>query len=217
METRNKQQSVSNVSANVKCSGAQDLPQFSGTDTDDIHAFLEECETYFVENATIESHKGRMAARWLDGPAAEWFSELGLHPLWPRMKQLLKGHFANPSIVAGRIMRLFRQRQGSESAETFVTHKVEQFRNLLPTVPEEVQNNIIYDLAGRSLQSAVSLIPKTCDELIAISMRIPADRPVPAPRKIAPVSRQLPQCRYCPERHFHKDCPTLQGNYYRGE
>jgi hypothetical protein len=86
-------------------------------------------------------------------------------------------------------------------------------KRILPDTSEEELTNMCRPLLNNELiKYSAFANPRMMDELVMEAKKIEevlANEKAPTTTKNT-TPQQPPRCQYCPERHFHRDCPELQ-------
>lgn len=213
-------------------------PAFAGADSQCPDRFLEKFEAYAARlGIEDEEDKAAELTCCLEGAAASYvdtFPTAGLTAT--DMAQLLRMRFAGPEVINKLRVRLHTEQQkATEAVLPFILAKQHLSKRLYPGATEAENIERILPLLRPQLAGIVKLHkPRTLDRLkelaISVETSFPAEttasqttrpaaaRPPPAAARPPPVATRpstsgdgLPDCHYCPGRHWHRDCPVAQG------
>lgn len=204
-------------------------PIFTGADYDCPLRFLEEFQQY-AEVLGIVGDRDRAAelVSCLEGKARELTTRFPVHALsTAEITEELKMMFGSPTVIRDLRIRLDTDNQGrGEGVREYIMRKYLLCRRLYPYASEEEQvHRILFVLQPEMAGLIRSHRPRTMSELRTLATEMeavlrglrsslaPRPTPRPQPRQQPPPRsqvQQLPQCRFCPDQHWHRDCPVLR-------
>ena len=210
------------------------LPTFAGHDHEDPQVFLTECENHFKETATEISQWTRLACKALIEPASKWFEIYKSLALpWTKFKEVLLKRFSGTTTLMRLHAQLYSRKQGEKDiTAVFLQQKYLLALRLQPTASEEEIVAILLESLRPTIRRAIrASAPRTFTDLFDRAVEAELDEVEEIPKKDTkredtrpkivqttsappagnPVNRpRLPPCNYCPERHFHRDCPVFK-------
>lgn len=208
------------------------LPTFGGDLVENPERFIQACETSFRDSKMDILDWPWLAQEQLRGAAAAfWQPYAVMYPTWQLFCEKLLKKYNNEAVLGKVSVEFYSRYQTSqENPEAFLTRKNQLYRRLFPA-DEEIPKGLlpllreqlrdIYQpyLIGVNFTSLDHLmeVASLLDTKLAFSPKYvnprisaPANQNRPAPKPSVEVTAPMaPQCRYCPERHLHKDCPVL--------
>ena len=205
------------------------LPTFTGSDHEDPHNFLQECEEHFAQTATEPSQWTRIAGKALIESAAKWFELYKTISLpWAKFKEVLIKKYSGTTTLMRLQTTLYSKKQSEkENTAIFLQQKYMLALRLRPEAPEEEIVAILLESLRPSIRRAIrASAPTSFTELFDRAVEAEADevddvpkkevrkeevkiKPTPEPVNYTAPTRRMPPCNYCPERHFHRDCPVF--------
>lgn len=204
------------------------FPEFSGLDHEDPQKFLVNCERYFSQAQTDENQKTQLLVKGFRGEAQKWwnlFKDLSLS--WVDFKDSFNRKYCSPTALMRLQASLYSQKQGDrEPVAIFLQQKYLLSQRLVPSMAQPDLTILLMESLKPTLRRLVRpTAPKSFSELMEASIlaeqdeadctpRKPVSTKEEVPKKVTPEPStskpsQLPQCRFCPERHYHRDCPVL--------
>ena len=198
-------------------------PEFSGLSHEDPRAFIKECEAYFEKSGADPAHWTRIAGKSLLDEAAKWWSPYKSFSLpWEQFKELFQNKYASQTVENGLRVSLYSRKQAEkEPTAIFLQKKYLLAKRLCPQNTEEELIGTILETLRPSIKRVIRAAdPRTFAELMDRATQAEADEiegqstrvKEENTRKPTPNNLQearLPACHYCPQRHFHRDCPVL--------
>lgn len=206
-------------------------PKFSGRIHEDPEHFIEKFEAHLEDIGLAEEDFLEHLKDNLTGDARKWFEPFtNLNMYWLTFKRRFLEHFDGPDARARLNINLLTDRQeAQEPGRDFVARKmalarrcpVESFAHLIQTTISLMRPDYRFALAQREIMTFDNLL----DFVTVLDNAKPDTRPQSAPRRAAPppsspaipsTSRlppDPPPCRYCPGKHWHRDCPVIQSRY----
>ena len=207
------------------------LPTFTGSDHEDPHSFLQECEEHFRQTAIEPNQWTRLAGKALQESAAKWFELYKtIYLPWMKFKELLVKKYAATTILMKLHTTLYSRKQSEkENTAIFLQQKYLLALRLRPEAPEEEIVAILLESLRPSIRRAIrASAPSSFEELFDRAVEAEIDEVDDGPRKetrrddikmiknisaepvnIPAPTRRVPPCNYCPERHYHRDCPVF--------
>lgn len=200
-------------------------PPFKGEDTEDPREFLQACERYFQQAKCTDKELLKVVSDSLQGKAAQWWRPFASLPLsWVDFSERFLRRFDGPEVRASLTAQLYGQKQGpKENSEIFLLRKLQLFRRLQPSESPSTFIPVLIELLKPSIRPYLRMaIPNNTEELVTKAAYLEKDleehsssltrETKTTPREAPPplLEPQLPKCRYCPGRHFHRDCPHLR-------
>ncbi|XP_043474044.1 activity-regulated cytoskeleton-associated protein-like [Leptopilina heterotoma] len=210
-------------------SPAPPFPEFYGHDYEDPRKYLHNCERYFRTARTDPDQRTQLVNKGLKGDAQKWWSLYkDLCFSWDDFESFFLSKFANPTAVMRLQASLYSHTQGEkEPVAVFLQQKFLLAKRLnVPLSPMELTSLLLESVkpALRCLIRPTN--PSSFPELLEAATKAEKDvadcaarKPTPvreeAPRKPKPENTdskqlRLPPCHYCPEHHYHRDCPVFQ-------
>ena len=211
------------------------LPSFSGHDHEDPLTFLRECEEHFESTEAKPSQCTRLAGKALEEPASKWwelFKKISV--TWEKFKEILIQRYASAPVLMQLHKNLYSRKQGErENTAVFLQQRYLSARRLLPIINEEGITALLLESLRPSIRRAIrSASPRNFEDLFQRALTAETDEAEDYPRhekkkeeskpreatpaaqtnmnqRAAQLSSNLPRCRFCPERHFHRNCPVL--------
>lgn len=210
-----------------------ELPEFAGRDYEDPNVFIRGCEEAFLANNTENHARVRNASRALRDDAARWWSVYkNLNLSWHKFCELLRSRYASQNVLMRLSAKLYGQQQAEkESTGLFLEERHLLARRLLPNATEEaivavllesLRGSIKKILRGSTYDSVEELIDRATqierDELeernaykrnATAQVVLPNSSRGKSRNQVVrkDQARELPQCHFCPERHWNRDCP----------
>ncbi|KAK7592997.1 hypothetical protein V9T40_007749 [Parthenolecanium corni] len=202
------------------------LPTFSGELIEDPERFLLACETAFIESRADAQDWPWLGAEQLKGAAASYWQPYSvMYPTWRLFCEKILMKFNSKAILAKASVEFYSQyQQDQEDPEVFLTRKNQLYRrlfpddqefpvNLLPLLREQLKAKYQPYLIGVNLTSLDHLIEITSllESKLKFSPKYnnPNKNPPSAKPEQTAMNNELPQCRHCPKKHLHRDCPVL--------
>ncbi|CAG2055910.1 unnamed protein product [Timema podura] len=158
----------------------------------------------------------------LKDAAAKWFQIHGEYiTTWEEFQKRLTSHFARPTILAALHAEFYgREQQQTEMVETFLRHKVRLSQRLTPASPLDNLIPLLIELVHPGLRPFLRAPPpQDLEELITRNIDVERDlakscsttSATSRPAETPSTSSELlpPRFHFCPECHFHRDCPIL--------
>lgn len=207
--------SITQLSTSVK-PPIIDKPTFSGNPLEDPDVFIKDVEEVMQTAQTSPSKKTKFAAECLTREAAEWYQlRRDLVLSFEEFKEDFLEHFNHPRILAKISGNYFgkRQQQG-EAVAVFLATKQKQAARIQRNAKNDIPT--IISLMLPQMELHLPKHPKDLRSLrnVAIDLEEMLKKTGQLPKKsstkeIKPTEEStLPKCRFCPGRHWHKDCPS---------
>ncbi|XP_043469675.1 BRD4-interacting chromatin-remodeling complex-associated protein-like [Leptopilina heterotoma] len=160
-------------------------PASSGADHEDPKAFIGECESYFQETGSNPGLWAKVATGFLTEAARKYLLSLRLNP--------------------------------DSGEEETITLLLESVKPSIKKVLRAVAFNSFEELFERAVQveaiEAEELHSKPAPKPKSTSTNNNNTTPAANPETSATCqTKPPPMCHFCPERHFHRDCPVLKAN-----
>jgi hypothetical protein len=186
------------------------LPEFSGLDHEDPKAFLEECKAKLA-NTDATLWREKVAARFRDAAAEWWGFNAPFARSFQDLERVLLSKYDSPAIKQKLISEFHGTKQADgESAVSFLAKKRLLSSRIYPDMTDEELTKLCRLLLNDELiKYSAFAPPRSMEDLIAGATEIEAILSKEKTTKPA-TPQALPRCSYCPERHFHRDCPELQ-------
>ena len=214
---------------------ARVLPSFSEHDHEDPLTFLREREEHFESTETEPSQWTHLAGKALEEPASKWWELFkNISVTWEKFKEILIQCYASAPVLMQLHKNLYSRKQGErENTAVFLQQRYLLARRLLPTTNEEGITTLLLESLRPSIRRAIrSAYPRNLENLFQRTLTAETDEAEDHPRhekkkeeskpreaapaaqtntnqRAAQLSSNLPRCRFCPERHFHRNCPVL--------
>ncbi|KAK4872722.1 hypothetical protein RN001_014751 [Aquatica leii] len=202
------------------------LPIFSGDALEDPEEFFKALQTHFEErNINPEQQPKTTAEQLRDGAASWWKNYSVFEPTYKEMRQLVIQKYDNATIRAKMQAEFYTKEQKSESNSEFLNRKQRLAKRL--KIPIQDCFSLIKELVHPRFRPFImdreptsmmefsiyldELEPKV-KSLLSLSNR-QYNAASSSPQPPSTQGSTLPQCRYCPERHFHRDCPILEARH----
>jgi hypothetical protein len=188
------------------------LPEFSGLDHEDPKAFLEECKAKLA-NTDATLWREKVAARFRDAAAEWWGFNAPFARSFQDLEKALLSKYDSPAIKQKLISEFHGTKQADgESAVSFLAKKRLLSSRIYPDMTDVELTKLCRLLLNDELiKYSAFAPPRSMEDLIAGATEIEAilsKGKTTKPTKPA-TPQALPRCSYCPERHFHRDCPEL--------
>lgn len=210
-------------------------PKYSGKLAEDPEAFFVALAAAFENEHIPPEQQVPRALQQLEGEAARQLAQYeGLQMSWAEFQDVIRLKFAAPERRHRQIRQVLEEEQRpDEDVAAFIFRKRQEARRLLPTLSDKELACAVHDLlkpqVRHHLPPVVDSLEELCTRATAVeeALRRPTARPAtattrpagarqvtapaPAPTAAAAPSRPAPQdprCRFCPERHWHRDCPV---------
>lgn len=201
---------------------------FSGLPYEDPIMFLDEWEQYFTAANVTSYNSTKVATKHLHGDASRWYQPYtNLQWEWNTFKSRFLSEYASSSTLARLTGDLYGRHQLlSESVSLFLEEKLRLASRLAPHLTEDAQIAMLTELLHPRFQRFIFAAAPTTVEALLHHARLtertfredaqqrtekttkpkqPAPKEDDRPQNRA--ERSVPWCYFCPERHFHRDCP----------
>ncbi|KAG5876679.1 hypothetical protein JTB14_023434 [Gonioctena quinquepunctata] len=197
--------------------------------------FLSQLEQYFLKYNIREDHyKVDFAFNRLGGDAQKWAEPYrSIYLSFGIFFERLPNKFKSSQVLARISSKLYGELQEEhEPAEVFITRKCNLFQRLVSNTPENIRSSTILNQLRPELRASLrsSYEFSTTEELVRVASKVELD--IQESRNdqvyIAPHMRKSHKektnnspsspCRYCQQKHFHRDCPQNpynSGNFER--
>lgn len=216
------------------------LPFFRGKLHEDPITFMRQC-TELLQGHHIPSYTWVMLLKaQLQDDAAAWWRDYGeFVTTWEQFRDRLQARFSGAHKIAAAHTEFYgTTHKPNQPVERFIRQKLQLQQRLGTNLAEDEVIALLIGQLSSELRTLVRAArPTNYEELIMIANDLETDlnsRPkYKPPQPTAPAGpphreppprfnyNQLPQCHYCPAKHFHRDCPELakkrQGNGDTGE
>uniref|UniRef100_A0A1Y1LYD9 Retrotransposon gag domain-containing protein n=1 Tax=Photinus pyralis TaxID=7054 RepID=A0A1Y1LYD9_PHOPY len=191
----------------------KDLPTYSGDLLDDPKPFLQKIE----ETASTKGDLNLLqaATKSLTGDAAKWW--ITVEPFitdYTELKTQFLKKFDDRRQTGKLHAEFFAREQRTESCNTFLQRKVRIARGLNISMHDHL--HLVRDLLHPDIRCHLRChMPETMLDLVQLATEIEEDvRSRSRPAAVDTTSNtqrppNVPKCRYCPQYHFHRDCPVL--------
>lgn len=211
---------------------ALEPPHFSGNDHEDPEVFLRECETFFAQSNIEQSQWTRLAGKALREPASKWWETFkSLSLTWDKFREMLRQKYASNTNMMRLNAQLYSKKQvEKEPVTVFLQQKYLLALRLLPNAEEEVIVPILLESLRPAIRRVIrAASPRTFGELLDRAVEAELDEIEDQPRKETKKEdprksqvhqrlthpeddrrRNAPPCHYCPEYHYHRDCPVFR-------
>lgn len=200
------------------------LPEFHAAAHEDVDQFLHICTQELSETRRPVDVWTKEIGDRLREDAARWFQPFKTLDLsFAEFSASLRRYCTHPRRIESFRADLFAERQAShENTEAFLRRKAKTASVVAPDVDEGVLVKLLVPLCQERARTFLyNARPRSVEEVLYLAAEYELDHPRPAPNvargERAERNASLPPCRYCPERHFHKDCPVLIQRYPRPE
>ncbi|XP_051155402.1 uncharacterized protein LOC127277975 [Leptopilina boulardi] len=210
-------------------SPAPPFPEFNGLDHEDPQKFIESCERYFQAARTENDQRTQLVGKGLRGDSQKWWALYkNLSFTWEGFQEHFLNKYSGPTVVMRLQASLYSQRQGDkEPVAVFLQQKYLLAQRLNTTFSAVELTNLLLESLKPTLRRLVRPTnPRSFPELLESAIKAEQDEADCAPRKPAPSKEEpqrkagpevpqskpqrLPACHYCPEFHYHRDCPVYQ-------
>ena len=216
-------------------SPAPPMPEYSGRNHEDPQKFLNDCERHFSQARMDPGIWTQMVEKGLKGQAQTWWASFrGLSFSWEKFKEQLLAKFNSVTAIMQLQATLYSRRQGEkEAVAVFLQEQYLLAQRLCPTMTDVQVTTLLLEAIKPTLRRLIrARNPVTFATLLDYATQAERDEADCAPRKETskkedaksqPIQeagqrqsneRSLPPCRFCPDRHLHKDCPVLAA-YHR--
>lgn len=191
------------------------IPDYDGTQ--DPAIFLRQMEDYCNAARVPAEDISRVVLARFKGNVADWaraFGELGLE--WPRLRSHILSRFKKQGGKdAARAELLTKKQTAHETTSAFLVRKQQLVEETGPLEDEVyILSSLLRDpIQERMWQRRVASLGEMIEFAFELE-RTGRDRPPPVSTerpKPTPTTQPEggpPQCRYCPERHWHRSCPV---------
>lgn len=212
------------------CRQLPTVPQFHGLDHEDPERFITRCTEYFEALHIPDERRTRTASKGLKGAAETWFracKEMDLD--WDRLAELLRLRFNSRQIKSEIAAKLYGVQQGEkEPVGPFLQRKYMLFQRVRPTEDEATKVEALIGTIKPSIRRFLrSQEINDYAGLLTIALQLEADENDSRNKAKGNTTKMIPsetnngknkdrqqssnpKCRFCPEYHWHRDCPVFQ-------
>ena len=162
------------------------LSTFTGSEHEDPHNFLRECEEHFEQTATKPSQWTRLAGKALVDSAAKWFELYKTISLpWAKFKEVLVKKYAGTTTLMKLHTTLYSRKQSEkENTAIFLQQKYLLALRLRPEAPEEEIVAILLESLRPSIRRAIrASAPTSFTELFDRAVEAEADEVDDIPKR----------------------------------
>lgn len=205
------------------------LPLFRGKLHEDPALFMKQSTGILRAHQIPDYTWLPLLKQQLQDEAASWWNEYGeFVSTWEQFQTRLQARFSNIHRTAEAHKEFYgSNHRANQPVEKFLRMKVQLHQRLSTNLTEVEVVTLLISQLSHDLRTLVRASqPTSIEELIMLANEFETDlnqRPKPKPsptNTLEAAFNQLPKCRYCPARHFHRDCPVLKrqmGNESTGE
>lgn len=203
-------------------------PTFSGDPLEDPEQFLAELEATFPTDISADQKQKLAAAqKQLRGAVATWWEPYAdFQPTYEGFTKLFLEQYGGIERTMQISAQYYGQQQSNnETALDFLRLKVRQAARLkvspadhLPMYLQMLLPKVRLAIRYPPPTTVLELLQRaeTAErDLLEAAPKRSQVKPAEPAREAGPSSRptnQLPRCQFCPERHFHRHCPVLNGS-----
>jgi hypothetical protein len=195
-------------STTSEISALVNLLRSHGWEHEDPATFL----NHVVGNAAPETHLNRATAQLRNEAALWWQAQRQLLPSYDDFKIAFLHRYDGEDRRNQLLASFYGQRQrNDEKAEDFLRKKRLLARRLAPEMEEKALVRFCSGMLQPELVVSIGIVhPTTMDDFIYGVCRM--EDQLEKCRKTSQnnTKRFLPKCRFCPETHYHADCPVLK-------
>lgn len=196
-----------------------EIPAFSGLQHQDAGRHFIACEDALQYAKVPQSQWIKQVTEKFNGAAASWYKKFESIDLdWPTFTRIAARKFDSEDRKTTALIDLRVVRQKNEPVALFLLEKMQLARRVAPEISDRALIQMLIKLLQPKIRDALILCtPATLDDLIdraqeleemhhgdEIQAKVESPRPHPLDK-----TRPLPDCKFCPEKHFHRFCPVL--------
>ncbi|KAI5724261.1 hypothetical protein M8J77_000459 [Diaphorina citri] len=210
------------------------IPRFYGKYEEDPNEFLEKCESNLIAAACPPEQWLYAVTPQLKDRAKDWWIAQKITcKTWEDFITRFTKYFNGPSqLVRAQAQFYGETQQEHEQCERFVGRKLQMWRRLNPQIDDRHAIPSIIQMMKPAIRPyLITTPPRTIEQLLSISSEIERDCTQLQPHikdhhsshngpkrnsdynkkqhpKSEPISHIAPKCHFCPDYHFHRDCPV---------
>ncbi|KAK5649587.1 hypothetical protein RI129_000616 [Pyrocoelia pectoralis] len=197
-----------------------ELPTFAGEPLDDPKTFLVELEKKSPQDD--DTAKLKTATKQLKGEAAKWWKTYeGFDLTYEEFKSTFNDQFDTERLRAKLHAEFLSREQKTETCQAFLQRKAQVAKRLRLDINQHL--DLLKDLIHPRIRSFLRNTPATTIlELVRLAVLYEEDqKAIPKEANAAsspPPERRpnMPRCHFCPEFHFHRDCPVSRQRQDQG-
>lgn len=187
-------------------------PKYTGRTEEDPHRFIEVLEARLNADAIPTTDRSRIFFTTLESTAVNNMAKYEFAGLtWMDLKERFLYEFDSPDIKAELKALLYSSRQPQkEDAASYIWRQNRLFDRVSPDEEEGSRVRIIRDQLNLDIRREFAVYtPSTIRELADAATRIVNLNALSNQRPKPPRQTQgnIPKCKFCPEYHWHRDCP----------
>lgn len=190
-------------------------PTFSGDDCECPNQFLERAEKNLRDRQVHEGDFVHETLPLLKGAAGKYIARFNTEYLeWEELQKLLRSKYGSSDVLRNLQLKFFGDIQPSrEPVVQFIHRKYLVHRRLFPEKSDEEAAADLRQVLQPELRARVRGFKfSTVAELTDLCEEIEGDlSKAEGPKAERRQQSLLPPCRHCPGKHWHRDCPVIQG------
>ncbi|KAI5725054.1 hypothetical protein M8J77_010372 [Diaphorina citri] len=212
------------------------IPRFYGKHEEDPNEFLEKCESNLIAAACPpEQWLYAVTPQLQDRAKHWWIAQKITCKTWEDFTVRFTKYFNGPSqLVRAQAQFYGETQQDNEQCERFIGKKLQMWRRLNPHLDDHHAIASIIQMMKPAIRPyLITTPPRSIEQLLSITSEIERDcaqphtkdhhsfhhtqkrstdyskksEPIRHP-KSEPIHQGAPKCHFCPDYHFHRDCPV---------